>query len=231
MLLRAFSSGAVALSGVEAVSNGVPAFRKPEARNASMTLAMMAGILGVCFLGVSVLASEINPYRGEDDPTVIALDGRAHLRRQGRAVLDHPARHVRHLDPRRQHRIPGLPGTVVDHRPRRLPAAPARQSWRQARLLQRHHLPRHRRRRPDRHLQGQHLGSDPALRVRRVHGLHTEPGGHGGAPPARARTPLAGVAGDQRLRLRGDGDRRDRSSSCPSSPRAPGSRPSSSPAW
>ncbi len=73
MLLRAFSSGAVALSGVEAVSNGVPAFRKPEARNASMTLALMAGILGVCFLGVSVLASELKPYRSENDPTVIAL--------------------------------------------------------------------------------------------------------------------------------------------------------------
>ena len=47
MLLSAFSSGAVALSGVEAVSNGVPAFRKPEARNAATTLALMAGILGV----------------------------------------------------------------------------------------------------------------------------------------------------------------------------------------
>src|SRR5688500_10281332 len=56
MLLRAFSSGAVALSGVEAVSNGVPAFRKPESRNASMTIAIMGGILGSCFLGVSVLA-------------------------------------------------------------------------------------------------------------------------------------------------------------------------------
>ena len=51
MLLRAFSSGAVALSGVEAVSNGVPAFRKPSARNAAKTLAMMAVILGVCFIG------------------------------------------------------------------------------------------------------------------------------------------------------------------------------------
>ena len=40
MLLRAFSSGAVALSGVEAVSNGVPAFRKPESRNAAMTIAI-----------------------------------------------------------------------------------------------------------------------------------------------------------------------------------------------
>ena len=73
MLLRAFSSGAVALSGVEAVSNGVPSFRKPEARNASMTLAIMATILGVCFIGVSVLASHLHPLRGEEDPTGIAL--------------------------------------------------------------------------------------------------------------------------------------------------------------
>ena len=73
MLLRAFSSGAVALSGVEAVSNGVPAFRKPESRNASMTIAIMGAILGTCFLGVSVLASHLQPYRGEEDPTGIAL--------------------------------------------------------------------------------------------------------------------------------------------------------------
>src|SRR5215217_5646458 len=73
MLLRAFSSGAVALSGVEAVSNGVPSFRKPEARNASMTLAIMAAILGTCFIGVSVLASHLHPLRGENDPTGIAL--------------------------------------------------------------------------------------------------------------------------------------------------------------
>jgi amino acid transporter len=73
MLLRAFSSGAVALSGVEAVSNGVPAFRKPESRNASMTIAIMGAILGICFLGVSILASHLEPYRTENDPTVIAL--------------------------------------------------------------------------------------------------------------------------------------------------------------
>ena len=56
MLLRAFSSGAVALSGVEAVSNGVPAFRKPESKNAATTLMWMGVILGTCFLGVSILA-------------------------------------------------------------------------------------------------------------------------------------------------------------------------------
>ena len=59
MLLRAFSSGAVALSGVEAVSNGVPAFEKPESKNAATTLMWMGGILGSCFFGVSVL---VDPF-------------------------------------------------------------------------------------------------------------------------------------------------------------------------
>jgi amino acid transporter len=73
MLLRAFSSGAVALSGVEAVSNGVPAFRKPEPKNASHTLVAMALILGTCFFGVSVLASHLKPYRGENDGNGLGL--------------------------------------------------------------------------------------------------------------------------------------------------------------
>jgi amino acid transporter len=73
MLLRAFSSGAVALSGVEAVSNGVPAFRRPESRNAARTLATMAIILGSTFLGVSILAAHLQPYRGEESATGIAL--------------------------------------------------------------------------------------------------------------------------------------------------------------
>jgi len=73
MLLRAFSSGAVALSGVEAVSDGVPAFKKPESKNAAATIVTMGAILGTCFLGISVLASHLKPIRGESDPTGIAL--------------------------------------------------------------------------------------------------------------------------------------------------------------
>ncbi|MEI6200045.1 MAG: APC family permease [Actinomycetota bacterium] len=73
MLLRAFSSGAVALSGVEAVSNGVPAFEKPEAKNASTTLLWMGGILGSCFLGVSVVAAHLKPFRGERDGNGLGL--------------------------------------------------------------------------------------------------------------------------------------------------------------
>lgn len=73
MLLRAFSSGAVALSGVEAISNGVPAFQKPESRNASTTLLWMGCILGSCFFGVSVLASHLKPFRGPDDGNGLGL--------------------------------------------------------------------------------------------------------------------------------------------------------------
>ena len=67
LLLRAFASGAVALSGVEAISNGVPAFEKPEAKNAATTLLWMGGILGSCFLMITILMARLKPYRGEHD--------------------------------------------------------------------------------------------------------------------------------------------------------------------
>ena len=62
LLLRGFSSGAVALTGVEAISNGVPAFQRPEAKNAATTLTWMACILGSLFLGLSILAGRLHPY-------------------------------------------------------------------------------------------------------------------------------------------------------------------------
>ncbi|MEI7754709.1 MAG: APC family permease [Actinomycetota bacterium] len=64
LFLKGFSSGAVALSGVEAVSNGVPAFKKPESKNASTTLIWMGVILGVCFFGISIVANRLQPVPG-----------------------------------------------------------------------------------------------------------------------------------------------------------------------
>ena len=58
-ILKAFSSGATALTGVEAISNGVPAFRRPQARNAAETLAAMGVIAITMFLGISWLATHI----------------------------------------------------------------------------------------------------------------------------------------------------------------------------
>lgn len=75
LLLRGFSSGAVALTGVEAIADGVPAFRKPEPRNASRTMMTMAIILGSLFFGISVLAHHLQPYPSHEE-TVISQIGR-----------------------------------------------------------------------------------------------------------------------------------------------------------
>jgi amino acid transporter len=56
LLLKAFASGSVALTGTEAVANGVPAFKPPESKNAANTLVAMAILLGVLFIGITVVA-------------------------------------------------------------------------------------------------------------------------------------------------------------------------------
>lgn len=58
LVARAFSSGCAALTGVEAISNGVPAFRKPKSRNAATTLAMLGGLAVAMFMGMIILAGE-----------------------------------------------------------------------------------------------------------------------------------------------------------------------------
>jgi amino acid transporter len=76
LLLKGFSSGAVALTGVEAISNGVPAFRRPESKNAAATLVWMGVLLGSLFLGISILAHHLKPYPSHDR-TVMAQMGLA----------------------------------------------------------------------------------------------------------------------------------------------------------
>jgi hypothetical protein len=77
VVLHAFASGGAAVTGVEAISNGVPAFRKPEWRNARTTLVIMGSTLGAMFLGLSVLGAhmKVMPYV-EGTPTVISQIGR-----------------------------------------------------------------------------------------------------------------------------------------------------------
>jgi amino acid transporter len=74
LVLKAFASGSVALTGVEAIANGVPAFKRPEAKNAGNTMMAMAVLLGVIFIGVSVvaLAYAIVPSIG-GYPSVVSL--------------------------------------------------------------------------------------------------------------------------------------------------------------
>ncbi len=66
LLLRSFASGCSALTGVEAISNGVPAFRRPKIRNAQSTLVLMGGIAITLFAGLTALALIANVHYAED---------------------------------------------------------------------------------------------------------------------------------------------------------------------
>jgi len=74
LIFRAFSSGAAALTGIEAVSNGVPSFKPPEARNANITLAWMASILTFFFVGLTILAHQVHATPS-DTQTIVAQIG------------------------------------------------------------------------------------------------------------------------------------------------------------
>src|SRR5882724_8590696 len=70
LLLGAFANGCAALTGIEAISNGVQAFKQPESRNAATTLSWMAALLVVMFVGVSVLAHLFNIHPSEHETVI-----------------------------------------------------------------------------------------------------------------------------------------------------------------
>ncbi|MFF9478324.1 APC family permease [Streptomyces sp. NPDC014733] len=75
LLLRAFSSGCAALTGVEAISNGVPAFRKPKSKNAAATLALMGGLAVTMFCGIIALAMTTGVKMAEKPATDLLNHG------------------------------------------------------------------------------------------------------------------------------------------------------------
>jgi len=87
LVLHAFASGGAAVTGVEAISNGVPAFRQPAWKNARTTLVIMGSLLGVMFLGLSVMDSHMHvaPFTN-GTPTVISQIGQLAY---GNSLLGH----------------------------------------------------------------------------------------------------------------------------------------------
>ncbi len=80
VILRAFTSGCTALTGIEAISDGIPAFKKPEAKNAAFTLIVMVSVLTTMFIGMSYLANQFHlpaiPENAKGYETVISQIGR-----------------------------------------------------------------------------------------------------------------------------------------------------------
>ncbi len=91
LLLRAFSSGCTALTGVEAISNGVPAFKKPKSANAATTLALLGGIAVAMFAGVTALALATGVHTALDPADLIGApadhDQRTVIAQVARAVF------------------------------------------------------------------------------------------------------------------------------------------------
>jgi amino acid transporter len=73
LILRAFSSGTTALTGVEAISNGIPAFREPRSRNAGITLIWMAAILGTLLVAITFLSVQIGAIPSEQETVISQL--------------------------------------------------------------------------------------------------------------------------------------------------------------
>ena len=73
LILHAFSNGTTAVTGTEAISNGIPAFKEPKSRNAGITLFWMSAILGTLFLGITFLAVKVGTIPGEKETVISQL--------------------------------------------------------------------------------------------------------------------------------------------------------------
>ena len=176
------------MTGVEAVSNGVPAFRPPESKNAAATMLTMAVLAITMFLGITLLAHAYQVVPSETETVVSQLArgvfggrGVAVLRRAGATMLILVlAANTAYAD------FPRLASILARDR---LPAAAVHEPGRPPGVLERHRRPERVRGRPARRLRRRHARADPALHDRRVRLVHAVAGGHGRPLAAAARTP------------------------------------------
>ena len=198
LVLRAFASGCTALTGVEAVSNGVPGFEPPKSRNAATTLLIMGVLATTMFAGITALALLAHVHMAEDTSALIGFHGetqRTALSQIALATFGNNAAFfllqgftAAILILAANTAFNGFPVLVLAAGPRRLPAAPALAARRPARLLQRHRAAGGRGVAADRGLQRRGHAADPALHPRGLPLVHAEPVGDGpplGEPAAR----------------------------------------------
>ena len=210
-LLRAFANGGASLTGIEAVSDAVGAFRPPEGRNARQVLMAEGAILGTLVAGISWLAhaTHATPYK-LGYPTVLAQEAKLVFGSTfvGQALF-YLVQGCDHAHPvhRRQHQLQRLPVPDQLRGGRFVPAPVAAQARAPARVLQRHHP-------ADHHVLGaaDHQGRGrqqpgPAVRHRRVHRLLDGRLRHGQVSQQAPDAGLAAPADHQLLGRRDDADR------------------------
>ncbi len=205
LVLHAFSSGTTALTGVEAISNGIPAFKEPRSRNAGITLLWMSGILGVLFLSISFLAGRVGAMPSEHE-TVISQIARAAFDGRGPLYLAAIGATTLILAMAANTAYAGFPRLAA------LQAAdgylPRQLTYRgqPPRLLAGNRGPRPRGLAPDLGLRRERHRPHPALRDRRLPVVHAVAGGHGppvvevgeaeaGARRRRSRAPWSATTG------------------------------------
>ena len=211
VILQAFASGSAALTGVEAISNGVGAFRRPKGRNAARH-ARRNGRDRHLALPRRLVSRRVDE-RGAERECLGDLGDRA-WDLPGIVVglvrlLRRPGAHVRDPHPRGEHLVPGLPAPRSGSRARPVLSSPVREPRRPTRLLERDRGSRGHRRVADLGVQRGRHRPDPPIRHRRVHGVHDLAGRDG---PALAQTRAAGLAvarGRQRRGRSRDRPRRD----------------------
>ena len=201
ILLRAFASGAVALTGTEAIATGVPAFQPPESPNAARTLMAMAVILAILFIGITFLASSFHilPSHGarrsspRSPTTSTATRIGFYLFQAFTALLLFLAANTSFAA------FPRLAAVLAEDGffPRQFAFRGDRLAYSTGHPAagRRGRARRHRRRRL-------HPRADPAVRGRRVHRLHDLPVRHGQALDHDQGPGLALPADDQRDRAR-----------------------------
>ncbi len=134
LIVRAFAFGSVALSGTEAITNGVPAFKPPEARNAANTMTAMGLLLGTIFVGVSVLAFAFGIVPDPTEEVTLIAQVAQQVFGDGLAFVALPGGDDAHPHPGRQHRLQWRATPGPDPGGRRVHAPPVRDPRRPSRV-------------------------------------------------------------------------------------------------
>ena len=209
VLLRAFSSGSTALTGVEAIANGVNAFRKPHGKNAATTLAVLGGI-AVGALPRRLVSGRARARAPEWDGFGRVADRESDL--PGRLgyrvhVLRGSGSDPCHPRARREHVLPGVPSPRCSTRARRFRTASVHEPRRPPRVLEWNARARDALGVAPLALPSERRFADPPLRDRRLHRVHAFPARDGPLLAPSARSGLALSRRRQRRRRDGNGHR------------------------